>query len=118
MGVDSLLITADLVDVSHDEQLAAQRLQGLEHALEALGLQRGRDPESEEDVESPDWHLPLQGEGRGGPEHLFKERKADGDTAEALENRTAAEALFFHQSVSVLVDVTRSLRTMAAIMSW
>jgi len=48
VGVDALFVRPDVIDAAHDQQLALQRGQRFEHAVVALGLQRGGHAEADD----------------------------------------------------------------------
>jgi hypothetical protein len=60
VGIDPRLVAADLIDLPHDQQLLAQRLQGFQHPLKTLGLQRSGNAQPEEHVERPHGNIRLR----------------------------------------------------------
>ena len=113
VGVDAADVAAHLVDLAHDEQLFAERLERLEHAAEPLGLQRSRDAQPEEHVERPHRH----GLGLRGQCHFLQQRQADRDATQALERGSSVHLVHLvhlvHQFASVCVFCTKSLFMMA-----
>jgi hypothetical protein len=82
MSVDAGFIASNVINPSHDEEFVAQRLERFEDAIKALGLQGGRNAETEENVECADWNLRLGGRLR---QHLFQKGQTNdgsGDSAE------------------------------------
>ena len=90
MGIDSVLVAANLIDVPHDQQLVGQRLERFEYAVEAFGLQRRGDAESEEDIKRPDRNRLGHSPAGRGDQHLFQQRESNGDGSQSLEQCAAA----------------------------
>jgi hypothetical protein len=102
VGVDARLIDAHLVHAAHDEQLFGERLERFENSGETFFLQRGRNAQSEKDIERPG------GDGgrlrRGArDDHFFEQRQGDGNAAQSFEHRASADFCFVHTHILKLL---------------
>ena len=95
VSVDAGFVTANLVDIPHDQQFVGERFEWLENSVESFGLKWRRDAKSEEDVKGPD-----RGGGRlfirSGKCHLFEKRQPDRDGSQTFQRCTASDASVGH----------------------
>ena len=98
MSVDPADIASHLIDIPHDEQLVAKRLERLEHPLVALLLERSRYAQAKEHVECPHRNI-LRSGARCRVRHFLQQRQSDRDAAQPLEHRSSIHWFTLHRQI-------------------